>query len=174
MRWIKKFEAYEINIGDAKLSQIDINKILKGYLECALQTEEERLKEDMPNIDFNEDEDDDKMDEIEKIIHLNNSLNRKSIDTFTKEDIDVDSLIDAYSDIKKFIELAGKEAIDYAINEQGLERLGHDIWLTRNRHGAGFFDHSYDDDIEKKLTEASHKLKEINLYIGDDYKLYFN
>jgi hypothetical protein len=174
MRWIKKFEAYEINIGDAKLSQIDINKILKGYLECALWTEEERLKEDMPNIDFNEDEDDEKMDEIEKIIHLNNSLNRKSIDTFTKEDIDVDSLIDAYSDIKKFIELAGKEAIDYAINEQGLERLGHDIWLTRNRHGAGFFDHSYDDDIEKKLTEASHKLKEINLYIDDDYKLYFN
>jgi hypothetical protein len=174
MRWIKKFEAYEINIGDAKLSQIDINKILKGYLECALWTEEERLKEDMPNIDFNEDEDDEKMDEIEKIIHLNNSLNRKSIDTFTKEDIDVDSLIDAYSDIKKFIELAGKEVIDYAINEQGLERLGHDIWLTRNRHGAGFLDHSYDDDMEKKLIEASHKLKEINLYVGDDYKLYFN
>jgi hypothetical protein len=172
MRWIKKFEAFEINIGDAKLSQIDINKILKGYLECALWTEEERLKEDMPNIDFNED--DNKMDEIEKIIHLNDSLNRKSFDFFTKEDIDVDSLIDAYSDIKKFIEFAGKEAIDYAINERGLERLGHDIWLTRNHHGAGFFDHSYDDDIENKLTQAAYKLKEINLFVGDNYKLYFN
>ena len=57
MKWIKKFETYKVSIGDIQLSQIYINQILKGYLECALWTEEENLKEDMPNIDFNDDED---------------------------------------------------------------------------------------------------------------------
>jgi hypothetical protein len=48
-----------------------------------------------------------------------------------------------------------------------------DIWLTRNGHGSGFFDHSYDDDNEKKLMDAARSLKEKYLYIGDDNKLHF-
>ena len=63
------------SLGD--LSQSEINEILKGYIECALWTEEERLSEGM--ID---DEDMDDMDEIEKLIYLQQNFSRKSLDSF--------------------------------------------------------------------------------------------
>jgi hypothetical protein len=170
MKYLKLFETF-INIGELDITQEELNSILKGYIDAALWTEEEELKEQSPKIDFNED--DDKDDDIEKIIHLHNSLNIKPIANFTREDIDNDSLIDAYADIKKFIELAGKEPVKYAIEEIGLERLGHDIWLTRNGHGAGFFDHSFDDEIEIPLMDAGQKLGSKTLYVGDDMMLYF-
>ena len=169
MKYLKLFETF-INIGELDLTQEQLNSILKGYIDAALWTEEDILKDQLSEIDFNKDEDD---DEIEKIIQLHNSLNRKPIDNFTREDIDDNSLIDAYTDIKKFVELAGKEPFEYALEELGLERIGHDIWLTRNRHGAGFFDHSFDDDIELSLMNAAQKLGEKSLYVGDDMRLYF-
>jgi len=169
MKYLKLFETF-INIGELDLTQEQLNSILKGYIDAALWTEEDILKDQLSEIDFNKDEDD---DEIEKIIQLHNSLNRKPIDNFTREDIDDNSLIDAYADIKKFVELAGKEPFEYALEELGLERIGHDIWLTRNRHGAGFFDHSFDDDIELSLMNAAQKLGEKSLYVGDDMRLYF-
>lgn len=59
------------------------------------------------------------------------------------------------------------------------EQAGHDFWLTRNGHGAGFWDRGdlYEhDDSEgqngRKLTDAAHVYGECNLYIGDDGKLY--
>lgn len=33
---------------------------------------------------------------------------------------------------------------------------GHDFWLTRNRHGAGFWDGDYPEDVGKALTDAAH------------------
>lgn len=44
---------------------------------------------------------------------------------------------------------------------------GHDFWLTRNRHGAGFWDGDWGDQGDA-LTELSHSYPEIDLYIGDD------
>lgn len=48
------------------------------------------------------------------------------------------------------------------------ERLGHDFWLTRNRHGAGFWDGPYDDADGRALTEAAHVYGECYLYVADD------
>jgi hypothetical protein len=53
-----------------------------------------------------------------------------------------------------------------------LERAGHDFWLTRNGHGAGFWDGDWEDDIGAKLTEASHGFGSVDLYIGDDGLIY--
>jgi hypothetical protein len=53
-------------------------------------------------------------------------------------------------------------------------QLGHDIWLTRNHHGVGFFDRGYESDIEKILTQSAEKLGEVEMYIGDDKLLYFS
>jgi len=107
MKYLKYFENY-ITIGDKEITQEDLNLILKGYIDCALWTEEERLKEsEKLNIDFNEDDEDDELDEIEKIIRMNQAFKSKSIQIFTKEDIDFNSLIAAYTDIKKFISEAG-------------------------------------------------------------------
>lgn len=51
------------------------------------------------------------------------------------------------------------------------ERAGHDFWLTRNRRGAGFWDGDWPEH-GRMLTEASHAYGEVNLYVGDDNKIY--
>lgn len=33
---------------------------------------------------------------------------------------------------------------------------GHDFFLTRNRHGAGFWDRGYSSDLGRALTDAAH------------------
>jgi hypothetical protein len=48
------------------------------------------------------------------------------------------------------------------------ERAGHDFWLTRNRHGAGFWDGDWPGDAGKRLTAASHAYGPVDLYVGDD------
>jgi hypothetical protein len=50
-------------------------------------------------------------------------------------------------------------------------RNGHDFCLTRNRHGAGFWDRGY-GKVGDRLTEAAHAHGESNVYKGDDGKLY--
>lgn len=160
-----------IDLGnEITMSQEELNEILKGYLEAALWTEEENL-----NVQFgqsNHSEDEDEETEIEKLIRIKSNLNQKPFNGFLTEDLDVDSKIQAYLDIKNFIKASGKHAIQEAVNENGLFKLGMDFWLTRNHHGSGFFDHNY--DFEKNLTDASHLLKSVDLYVGDDNKLHFS
>jgi hypothetical protein len=47
------------------------------------------------------------------------------------------------------------------------EQAGHDFWLTRNHHGAGFWDGDWVKAGER-LTEASHRFGECHLYVGED------
>ena len=51
---------------------------------------------------------------------------------------------------------------------------GHDYWLTRNHHGAGYWDRGYDDAVSDALTEAAHADGEVNGYLGDDGMVYFD
>lgn len=51
-------------------------------------------------------------------------------------------------------------------------RIAHDFWLTRNRHGTGFWDGDYPEKLGEKLTDISHEFGEQWLYVGDDGKLY--
>ncbi len=50
--------------------------------------------------------------------------------------------------------------------------LGHDLWLTRNEHGAGYWDGDYADPDGEALTKAAHALGTQDLYVGDDGKVY--
>ena len=54
-----------------------------------------------------------------------------------------------------------------------MESVGHDFWLTRNGHGAGFWDGDYEKEIGIKLTELSQQFGECHAYVGDDNKIYF-
>lgn len=161
----------DIVIDDMHLTNDDINEIMKGYLEAAIWTEEERL-----NSESQSDEEDDYEDESESEIRflrlLKNELQINSVTSFTKQHIHPDSQIQAYVDIKTFINNAGSIAVMEAIEENDKFKLGMDIWLTRNGHGAGFFDHSYEN--EDVLMNAARALKEVDLYIGDDNKLHFS
>lgn len=51
-------------------------------------------------------------------------------------------------------------------------QAGHDFWLTRNRHGAGFWDGDYPEPQAKELTDAAHGFGEAELYVGDDGMIY--
>lgn len=53
-------------------------------------------------------------------------------------------------------------------------QAGHDFWLTRNGHGAGFWDR--DESVygvfADNLTEHSQSFPEVYMYEGDDGKIY--
>lgn len=74
-----------------------------------------------------------------------------------------DSAIDrATEDCAAFRESAGADAdgIDDA-------QLGHDFWLTRNRHGAGFWDRGL-GDVGKRLTDLAHPYGETYVDFDDE------
>jgi len=48
---------------------------------------------------------------------------------------------------------------------------GHDFLLTRNAHGAGFWDGDWEDE-EQSLMDATCKFTPMHLYIGDDGLIY--
>lgn len=60
----------------------------------------------------------------------------------------------------------------------GAASAGHDFWLTRNGHGAGFWDGDWDSvdndgaEYGDRLTEAAKSFGECTLYVGDDGQLY--
>ena len=51
-----------------------------------------------------------------------------------------------------------KKAIEES--ELSLDVIGNDIWYTRSGQGAGFFDHSLDDEIEKQLIDGAKAMGE--------------
>jgi hypothetical protein len=53
------------------------------------------------------------------------------------------------------------------------ELAGHDFWLTRNRHGAGFWDGDWADGAGERLTASADGFGERDIYVGDDGRLYF-
>ena len=63
-------------------------------------------------------------------------------------------------------------AIEYAPDTYDERRAGIDFFLTRNHHGAGFWDRGL-GPLGDKLTEHAHPYGEANLYLGDDNQLYF-
>lgn len=51
-------------------------------------------------------------------------------------------------------------------------QAGHDFWLTRCGHGCGFNDGDWKEPGATVLYEASKKFGEVDLYLGDDGKIY--
>lgn len=97
---------------------------------------------------------------------------------YSTEDIAPESIAQAKKDIEKFIQMAEDEGVlnPYldAFTGPSWGNLGHDFWLTRNHHGAGFWDRSeIDDEVGKKLTNISQKFREVTPMLGDDGKIYF-
>lgn len=56
------------------------------------------------------------------------------------------------------------------------EQAAHDFWLTRNGHGAGFWDRPRQDDewteVGEILTRLSKEFGPADLYVGDDGLIY--
>ena len=56
--------------------------------------------------------------------------------------------------------------------EHTRKNAGHDFWLTRNGHGAGFWDGDWPEPQAEQLTELSKTFGTCYLYVGGDGKLY--
>jgi DNA-directed RNA polymerase subunit RPC12/RpoP len=94
------------------------------------------------------------------------------------EDIAPEALEKMRSDVEDFLAPSvpfTEAALDFWASELGPEQIGHDFWLTRNRHGSGFWDRFSRGDGEafgRQLTEEADCFGSSDLYVGDDGKLY--
>lgn len=52
-----------------------------------------------------------------------------------------------------------------------IEQAGHDFWLTRNGHGAGFWDRGL-GELGDRLSKASKVYGSVDLVIGSDGKIH--
>lgn len=79
----------------------------------------------------------------------------------------------ALRDCTHFVEVAERAGLLEPYFEIGgtPETLGIDLWLTRNRHGAGFWDRGH-GQVGDKLTELARAEGERYAYEGDDGRLY--
>jgi len=86
------------------------------------------------------------------------------------DDIDPQTLEDLKREALQFfndnIELINDTPDGYSYGH-----AGHDLWLTRNGHGAGFWDGDAGRSGDA-LTSKAEALGEIDLYIGDDGLIY--
>jgi hypothetical protein len=53
-------------------------------------------------------------------------------------------------------------------------KCGYDFVLTRNKHGAGFWDGGWGEARGDRLTASCRPYGEANLYTGDDGQLYLS
>lgn len=51
-------------------------------------------------------------------------------------------------------------------------QAGHDFWLTRCGHGAGFWDGDWQEPNASALTVACKQFGNVDLYVGDDGLIY--
>ena len=84
-------------------------------------------------------------------------------------DIDKSSVRKSKKDLDKFFKMAGD-----LLDGEDETTVAHDFWLTRNGHGAGFWDGDYEKEKGKALTKIAEKFKEVYAYIGDDGKVYLD
>jgi hypothetical protein len=141
----------------------DLESTLRGYVDCALWSES--IGEDFAAQWQHEREPDREA-----------SAPDVSLDSFgfTADDIDSEAMDNMREDVRAFLaDESIADALAFWSREHGDEAIGHDFWLTRNRHGAGFWDRHWregDSGVAhgKALTDAAHPYGETHLYVGDD------
>jgi hypothetical protein len=94
-------------------------------------------------------------------------------DHFEFDDFTSDSLRMAEADCVKFFEWIKKEGLAEEVAQYADDgHVAHDFWLTRNGHGAGFWDGDYDEELGEKLTEHCDLFVEQYVVAGEDGKLH--
>jgi hypothetical protein len=88
----------------------------------------------------------------------------------TYDDTDLDSTLlrQMHEDCADFV-----SANTAALDACGLsaEQAGHDFWLTRNGHGAGFWDRGI-GELGEVLTDAAAVYGSHDLFVGEDGLIY--
>jgi len=131
-----------------KLHNIEIDKFTEAYITCALWAS------------------------IESDEQGNNC--RPLDDNYGPEDLAEEAVKAIVEDCKDFQEAQGElitQAIKMAENRYTIESAGHDFFLTRCGHGAGFWDRGL-GTLGTILSDASKIYGNVDFYTGDDGQLY--
>ena len=87
-------------------------------------------------------------------------------ENYNADDIAQESLDEMSSECSAFV---ASEWNDLRDIDPG--QAGHDFWLTRNGHGAGFWDRGLGAKGDR-LSKACKRYGTSDLYVGDDGKVY--
>jgi hypothetical protein len=94
-------------------------------------------------------------------------------DEFSVSDIDDAGADEVADDVYAFIDMIidsdNAEAWEHV--KRNPAQIGQDFILTRNGHGAGFWDRGL-GDLGDLLTEWAKPFGTVGLYVGDDERLY--
>ena len=132
---------------------IDLETFLKHYLLAALWS--------------SSDNDDTSLTEEYCI----DDFSAESIEKATKDCTDFIALVNNL--LTEAFELETGDYYQYQQQHGLVEMAGHDFWLTRAGHGAGFWDRNL-GKIGDKLTKITKdNFRNLDLCVGDDNKLYF-
>ena len=95
-------------------------------------------------------------------------------DLYDTDDIAITARIEQMDECTAFC-LANLDDLTTAVSSPAYtwEQAGHDFWLTRCGHGAGFWDRGL-GDVGDRLSEAASLCGNIDPYIGDDGLVYFS
>ena len=91
---------------------------------------------------------------------------------YSIDDLSSELVEKSKKDIEKFVAAVEKDGVDLSAHSP--EQIGHDLLLTRNYHGAGFWDGDYEEPDESIFDKAAKSLREVQPYVGDDGKIYLN
>ena len=99
------------------------------------------------------------------------SIDYDNDDTPLDEDFDADDFepserLRLDTELAEFV-IANRDDLD----GMDASQIGHDFWLTRNGHGAGFWDRGL-GERGSRLSDASKVYGEATIYVGDNGKLY--
>lgn len=88
------------------------------------------------------------------------------------EDIHPNTLAGFKANCEDFLEKNAEDLIDAQDTfNYSLEQAGHDFSLSRNGHGAGFFDRNL-EELGDRLQAAAQEAGAAEAYLGDDGKIH--
>ena len=74
--------------------------------------------------------------------------------------------------IAERLEAEGRWSLPAGANCSVTAYAGHDLWLTRNGHGCGYFDNDWPKGIGEGLDRLAKEFGPYDLYLGDDGLIY--
>ncbi len=86
---------------------------------------------------------------------------------YSIDDIDPHTLNELSEQCERFQEENAEDLAEFDDSQ-----TGHDFWLTRCGHGAGFWDGDYPEPQATRLTKAAERYGNVDLYVGDDGVIY--
>ena len=132
----------------------DLDDFLRGYIECALWS----------STDQADDQGGAPLDDIYEPA----DLDHEALDSMRHDCADF--MEGCGADLEAYCEQMGTWHGGADAKYNAMECAGHDFWLTRNGHGAGFWDRGL-GELGERLTAMAKPYGESCLYIADDNTL---